>query len=176
MKKIFLLAVIVILCMIPMVSADCGNLTVLPSDTGVNYILWAWNTSYNITTLSIDSIPTSFDYNISNFILSGLDENSLHSIKIYSDTDTGCNMTLTESADIITTEQELFFTSINLYILFFFACLCIIIGMAYIPIIGFGAFLFGLLGLMGSMNNSLIMGILFFIAMIAGVIVGLQDI
>jgi hypothetical protein len=171
--KIFIIPLLICL-FIPVLA---GNLTINLEDKGINYIAVNWSKASNITTVSFDGIlVTDFDINGSSLIKTGLAPNTEHIIKIYNKSDNGQSIINTLDIEVTPTpitEKEQFFSSINLYILFFFALICIVVGF-YIPVIGFGSVLFGILGIITSINNSFIMGLLFVIVTIAGFVIALE--
>lgn len=84
---ILLLALIVPACAL--------NITV--SDYGYNFIHWTWEPSTNITNVSVDGVLIpDIDPNTGAYILSGIGPGELHQINVYSDTDTGVNLTRTD--------------------------------------------------------------------------------
>jgi PKD repeat protein len=158
---------------------DCSiiacNITLTPTLITTSFIKWEWDSGNNITYASIDGKNiSSFDINSSTFIISDLIPDTRHMFKIYNETDCGVNTTYTLPEIIIQTEQEQFFGVINLYILFVIALICIGIA-AFVPIVGLGASAFALIGLLSSVNNSFVMGFLFFIVLCAGIIACMAD-
>jgi hypothetical protein len=154
------------------------DIPIISSLVNTSFIKWEWNDS--ITSISFNGLNVSdFDYNSSIFIKSDLTKNTRYTLKIYNNSGhCGRNITYTLDEVIPITpisEEETFFSTTNLYILFFFALLCLIIGFFIIPVIGFGSVLFGIIGLLYSMGNSFIMGLLFVIVIIAGFLIGLRS-
>jgi hypothetical protein len=167
MKNIFILILISLILVSPVLA---GNISVNIEDVGQSYIAWNWSELSNVTSISFDGIiQDNFDILSNSIIFSNLTSYSQHILKVYSDIDSGENTTYTLPETIIQTEQEHFFGVINLYILFVIALICIGIAI-FVPIVGVGACIFALIGLMTSVNNSFVMGFLFFIALCAGII------
>jgi hypothetical protein len=167
MKIIFLISLILLLVISPVLA---GNISVSIEDVGQRYIAWNWSELSNVTSISFDGIiQNNFDTSSNSIIFSNLTPYSQHILKVYSDIDSGENITYTLPETIVQTEQEHFFGVINLYILFVIALICIGIAV-FVPIVGVGACIFALIGLLTSVNNSFVMGFLFFIALCAGII------
>jgi len=160
MKKIILVLICIALLVLP--CSAMLNVTVESvSQTGIS---WNWSKDYALTNLSVDGYQVLlFDKTANRLDLTGLNAGEKHSIKIYTSTDNG-NNTATTSPDNIN-------NNIDLYILFLLGLVCIIIGVIAEPIIGFGAFIFGVIGLTTSLNNSFIMGSLFSLLIIASIFV-----
>lgn len=170
MKKI-IFCLLIALCFIIPVSAN-GEIPIINSTTETT-IQWNWNNTYapvGVTQLSIDGyVVWNYDAYANEFILSDLEPNTSHTIIIYSGENVSINTAITKP--MIVTKQESFFDTLNMYLIFFLALVCLVFGVG-IPLLGFGAVLFGFIGMATSVNNSFIMGILFLIVICAGFIEG----
>ena len=88
------ISLIVLLCLLINPASAAINITV--SDIGYNFIHWTWTPGVN-TTVSIDGVNIpDIDQNTGAYILSGIGPGELHQINVYSDTDTGMNLTRTD--------------------------------------------------------------------------------
>jgi len=160
MKKIIL----VLICIALLVLPCSAMLNVTVESVSQSGISWNWSKDYTLTNLSIDGYQVIlFDKTANRFDLTGLNAGEKHSIKIYTSGDNGNNTATTLPNNIN--------NNIDLYILFLLGLVCIIIGVIAEPIIGFGAFIFGVIGLTTSLNNSFIMGSLFSLLIIASIFV-----
>jgi len=150
-----------------------GYITV--EDKGTNYIYWSWNNT-GVDSISVDG-KTVTGYDLSNsYVLSEINANSLHQIKLFNTTEGLLESNTTNSLPMTETAQEGFFSLANLYLLFIIGIIVLIAGVIVdIPIIGFGGSIIGLIGLTASFNNSFGLGLLFFILVIAGIIEGVSS-
>lgn len=151
-----------------------GNITVNMDVKTGDSIKWSWEYDSTISGASLDGeyLPY-FDVMSTSYIAKDLSPFSVHTFKIYNTTEFGENTTITDRA--IATEQEIFFSTINLYIFLIFGIICLVFG-AGIPLIGYIGVVFGIIGWLGSLQNSFIMGLLFVIVIIIGLVEGLSSI
>lgn len=160
MKKFILILICIAILVLPC-NAILNVSVESISQTGIS---WNWSKDYTLTNLSVDGYQVVlFDKSANRFDLSDLNAGEKHSIKIYTFTDSGNNTT--------TTLPDNTKVNIDLYILFLLGLICIIVGVIAEPLIGFGAFIFAVIGITTSINNSFIMGILFCILLIASIFV-----
>lgn len=134
-----------------------------------NSITWNYSDDDAITKLSYDGISlTNFDAQAVIYTASDLTANSYHTLCAYSVDDFKCSTTNTTMTK---NNSDVIIDYFAIYILFFMGCICIITGVIAEPLIGFGGFIFAIIGITTSINNSFIMGSLFCIMLIASIFV-----
>jgi len=122
-----ILTLFILLFLILPVSAA---ISVSPISKGQTYIEWNW--SGTVANISIDGLLVcNTDISGGRFVLSGLEPNETHSIKVQSTTDSGTNTTNTLPS-LADTTLQIFFS----YIFFIAAIICILIGVR-IPFVAF---------------------------------------
>lgn len=173
MKYLFTILTLMLL-VIGVNAANCGDMN-LTSNPSVYSIEWTYHANEGITGMSLDGRTiTNFDNQSGYYILNRADGEgtTTHTLRITNETDSACNT----SAFLPTpkTESETFFTTINLWILFIIALACIVVGIS-VPIIAICGAVFCIVGIVGSFNNSFALGFVFFIGLIASLIVGLTQ-
>ena len=148
---------------------DIFNMSVF--NKGDNYIQWSYYDDDAITTASYDGVTiTDFDVKSLNFTASDLTPNSYHTFCAYSFDDFKCLMTNTT---ITKTNETLFWDYILLYLIFFIGLICLVVGI-YEPIIAFAAFVFGCIGIITTSGLSFVMGVLFFLLIIASIFIAFR--
>lgn len=142
----------------PLVS---GLINISVVSAGTNYIHWAWNNN-DSTLLYIDGYKViNFDANGTDFILSDLNPNEQHSIKIYnssgygyllSNTTNGANALFNVNTNVTNTNPnspntEKIIGIIAEYIWFILGIICLFLAARKVPLAPYLAFIFGIIGL-----------------------------
>jgi PKD repeat protein len=144
---------------------NCGNLIVYASPLNNESITWHYTPSDNITQISVNGyLIENFDNQTGFFVWRTPPYPSTNTIKIYNETDTGCNTSVI--LPVGQSEQEQFFGSLNFWFLVGIIILCAIVGFLWLPIIGFIGVILSLLGIVSAINYSASMGVIFFILII----------
>jgi hypothetical protein len=173
-QKYFLILIIIMAFTITGVSAiNCGDLPINASNS-VFSIQWNYNVSDGITSMSLDGREIdNFDNQSGFFILNRIDGEgtTFHTIRIANEANSGCNTSAFLPEPI--SQSETFFTTINLWILFIIALVCIVIGIA-VPIVAICGAVFSIVGFIGAFNHSFALGFVFVVTLIASLIVGLS--
>ena len=145
---------------------QCGDLIVSPNTQNSINIIWSYNVSDNLIGMSINGyIIEDFD-NQSGIYEWYSPRPSTATIRIWNEIDSGCNTSRILSP--VKTSSENISDVINMYLLFILGLACLIVGL-WLPPLGLGAMLFGLLGLM-AYNNSTVMILLYLVLIIVGII------
>jgi hypothetical protein len=145
---------------------QCGNLIVTPSNQSSSGIFWHYNISDNIQTVSIDGILLSNFDNQSGIIPLGSADGRItgeHTVRTTNNIDSGCN-----TSTILPTKTQNTNDTINIYLVFILGLICVIIGF-FIPPVGLGAMIFGVIGWLLP-NNSALMIILYLVLFIVGLL------
>ena len=167
MKKILFIISIIFL-----IGITSGTIIVNSSNITQNSIMWNFDKSVN--NMSVDGVfNLNYDNRTGFFIYSNLKPNTSHQINVYSDDDTGANISKTLSEEITITNEENFYAYIMAYILFLAGLLCCIFGLK-IPFVGFGGVLFGLAGITTQLHESFVNGILYLCIICAGFFIGFK--
>jgi hypothetical protein len=148
-----------------------GVINITANSTTDTSILWEWNAGLIGVNISVDGIGVcNFNNKDNSFILSGLNPKEYHEIYVYTASDSGMKTTQTTSTG---TNGESLYYSLGLYFVFFLGLICIYIGLSE-SVVAFGAFVFGCIGIAGSLNNSFTMGTLFMILIVASLFVAFR--
>jgi hypothetical protein len=169
MKKIIFL----LLALLCLTTLCIGEITNISYETTDSTIQWTWEAINNtsVTQMSVDGyVVWNYDPYATQFILSDLASNTSHEIKLYTINESYSSIVRTNATP--PTQVDTTFAFINLWILFFVALICIIIGV-WVPAIAIIGAIFAILGIVSSFNHSFAMGFIFCMAFIAGLIVGM---
>lgn len=130
-------------------------------------ITWNFDNDGNITWASLDGYKISnFDTRILTYTAYNLLPESKHTLFIYYKGEYATNSTYTSKADL-TTDAKIH-NLIWLYLVFFIAIICILIG-TKVPFIAFIGCGFTILGILLSLNNTLFGGLMFMCVFAAGI-------
>lgn len=166
MIKKFLLLGLLLVLICPLTTAA---LIISESNITSTSIRWEWDSTITLTNLSVDGYRVVLaDYNQNNFVLSGLQANERHTIKIYSGIENGTLSSTTSKApqDVAT---EILFG----YIFFIAAIIAIIIGIK-IPVIAWLGCGLSIIGIVDMITISFWAGFVFMCVFCAGVLVALS--
>lgn len=168
MKKIIFMTLI-ILCLISPVLAE---INITADEVGETYIKWSWNDGLTLTNLTVDGYNIKyFDKNDNHFILSDTNAGELHSIAVYTDSDSGylaVNTTAKKESD-----SDKFMATITTWLFFLLGCFCIFIGLKE-PILAYGGLVFGFLLITVALNNSFLIGTMGGLLIIASIFVAFR--
>lgn len=160
---IALLCIFLIATFIPSSSAIV-NVSV--KEKGTTYVYWEWNTGIYLTELNIDGLPVyTENSSVTKYILSPVLPNSTHFINVKTATDTGYNETTSLPEPLSSTEKLTGFLFGLIYLLI---TIVILIVAARIPILGFVAAIFCLIGIIkGLMDSSFLLFLVYIVAFIS---------
>jgi len=152
-------------------SVNGSSITLI--DKGENFIYWSYDNTTDFISLSLDgNILTNFNSASKVYIASNLLPESEHTLNLRTVNDI-INSTVTTLAEPITNEDN-FYGLIFPYLLFLLGLICLVAGF-YEPIISFGAFIFGVIGILTALNDSFIMGTMFVLLIIASIFVAFRE-
>lgn len=166
------------LCFFILIVQPVAGMNITLAEKGENYITWSYNSPNVSNIVSIDGIiQTNADIFAKKFSAYNLQSNTSHTIIItsYNTTNATTNYiydTQTTSPHTNTSTENI---SLTFYIYFFFfvAIIIILIG-NYVPFIGFLGSGFAILGLLASIDISIMTGFIFMVIFCAGIFVGFK--
>jgi len=168
MKLLPLIIGIIMLCGIAQ-----GTINISASEVSHNYIKWTWNSGLILTNMSIDGYHIILvDKSTTSFILSELQENTTHTIKIMTREDSGFN----ETSTILSDKTQLLDTTLAIilgYIFFIAAIICILIG-KWVPLVAWLGVGLSCIGIVSMIGVSFWAGFVFMVIFCAGVIVAMS--
>lgn len=166
MKKLIIILLLSIVLLSSVVSAV---IPITEDNKTSTYIKWSWAAGTTLVNLSVDGYRVVLaDYNDNKFILSDLNPNEVHTLKIYTASDSG-TYTSTTLPDVGDATLAIIFG----YIFFIAAIIAIIIG-RWIPVVAWIGCGLSIIGIVNMISVSFWASFVFMCIFCAGVLVALS--
>lgn len=177
LRFILVLSIILTLIIIPLFIINGSAFTITTDETTETSIIWnlsALPNTTNISTIALDGIMLEgYIPNPKQIVQNNLYAGETHLIVVLDDSgneSTGTAKTIIPN----TTENEKLAANMNLYFLFAVALCCLIIGI-FVPYIALGSVVICIIGIINAFNHSFLMGMIFFIALIASIWISITN-